>query len=272
MHTTNESVLSMAEAQYRKAEGISKSDLDYIAPPRTPAHFKALKDGLMPKVESPAMRMGSIIHRAVLEPDTMEGAYSVRPEKLDLRTAEGREWKTAQGEKEILTAAEWSTVIGVRDSVWAHPYAKRILKDAQTEMCLFAEDDGIVRKARLDALVGGSAIPDLKTAGSADPMEFERSLGRFRYHVQAAYYIDLCRLIGIPKDQFLFIVVEKEPPYAVAVYSLDQDAIDLGRMEYKRDLGMVKDCLEKGVWPSFTTDITVVSLPEYIRKQVEGLL
>jgi hypothetical protein len=265
-------VLTMAEAAYRRAEGISKSDLDWICPPRTPAHYKARRDGLVENVQTPAMRLGSLVHRAVLEPDTMAGAYVVKPEGMLFTTKEGKAWKAEQTAP-IITQDEADQIHGMVRSVWAHPMAKRILHNAKTEQCLFAEDEhGTIRKARLDALVGGSVIPDLKTSASADPQEFERSLGKFRYHVQAAYYIDLCRLVGIDKSDFVFIVVEKEAPHATAVYSLSQDAIDLGRMEYQRDLAAVRECTEKNQWPGFTEEITVIGLPAWMQKQAEGLL
>lgn len=265
-------ILTLSEEQYRASEAISKSDLDWIAPPRTPAHYRAKKDGLIASLTTPAMKMGALVHRAVLEPDTMN-AFITRPEGLDFRSKEGKAWRDENATKTILTHDEATTISSIVDAVWSHPVAKRIFKDAQTEQCLFAEDsNGMVRKARLDALVEGSTIPDLKTSACADAQEFEKSIGKFRYHVQAAYYLDICNLLGIEKRDFVFVVVEKEPPYAVAVYTLDEDAVRLGRMEYQRDIGMVRDCLEKDEWPSFPPDIRVVGLPMYIRKQVEGLL
>ena len=53
----NTGILSLPEKQYREAEGISKSALDYIAPPRTPNHFKAYIDGLLRVETTPAMRL-----------------------------------------------------------------------------------------------------------------------------------------------------------------------------------------------------------------------
>jgi threonyl-tRNA synthetase len=62
----NTGILSLPEGQYRAAEGISKSLLDWIAPPRTPAHYKAKVSGLITDEQTPAMRLGSMIHRAIL--------------------------------------------------------------------------------------------------------------------------------------------------------------------------------------------------------------
>lgn len=265
-------ILTMHEASYRASEGVSKSDLDWIAPPRTPSHYKARKDGLVETEQTPAMRIGSMVHRAILEPDTLAGAWVIKPEGMNFSTKEGKAWRAEQT-LPIITAEEAATISGMRDSVHGHPLAKQILAGAKTEQCLFAEDQhGMIRKARLDALVGGNLVPDLKTSASADATEFEKSLGKFRYHVQAAYYLDICNLLGIEKTEFVFIVVEKEPPYACAVYSLDQEAINLGRLEYQRDLALLRSCLESDKWPAFDTECKVIGLPAWMQKQAEAFL
>ena len=265
----NTGILSLPEAQYRAAEGISKSALDYVAPPRTPAHYKAYIDGLLRVETTPAMKLGQMIHRAILEPDALEVA--VKPEGLNLATKEGREWKAAQT-KTIITQDEYVTIKGMRDSVHAHPAVKRVLANARTEVSLFANgEDGVLRKARIDALPeSGNVIVDVKSCQSADPDLMSKSVAAYRYDVQAAYYLDICRLLGIDKSEFLFVCVEKQPPFAVAVYALDQTAIEWGRKQYQRDLAAIADCESKDEWPSFTTDITTLALPAWMQKQAEA--
>jgi exodeoxyribonuclease VIII len=267
----NSGILSLPEAQYRAAEGISKSALDYVAPPRTPAHFKAYIDGLFKTETTPAMRLGQMIHRAILEPDALD--VSVKPEGLNLSTKEGKEWKAAQT-KTIITQDEYVTIKGMRDSVHAHPAVKRVLDNARTEVSLFASgEDGVLRKARVDALPeGGNVIVDIKSCQSADPDMMAKSVASYRYDVQAAYYLDLCQLLGLDKTEFLFVCVEKTPPFAVAVYALDQDAIAWGRKQYQRDLAAVKHCMAEDHWPSFTQDITTLGLPSWAAKQAEAAL
>jgi hypothetical protein len=267
----NTGILSLPEAQYRAAEGLSKSALDYIAPPRTPAHFKAYIDGLLKTETTPAMRLGQMIHRAILEPDALE--VSVKPEGLNLSTKEGREWKAAQI-KTVITQDEYATITGMRDSVHAHPAVKRVLDDARTEVSLFASgEDGVLRKARIDALPeGGNVIVDIKSCQSADADMMAKSVASYRYDVQAAYYLDICALLGLDKSEFLFVCVEKQPPYAVAVYALDQQAIEWGRKQYQRDLALVKHCMAEDHWPSFTQDITTLALPAWAQKQAESVL
>ena len=269
----NTGILSLPEAQYRAAEGLSKSMLDWIAPPKTAAHFKAKLDGLIPDEQTPAMRLGSMIHRAILEPETVAGAWVVKPAGMNFATKDGKEWKAAQTAP-IITQDEADQIVGMRDSVWSHPAVKRVLANAKTECSLFANgEDGVLRKARIDALPeGGNVIVDIKSCQSADPDLMAKSVVSYRYDVQAAYYLDLCQLLGIDKSEFLFVCVEKQPPYAVAVYALDQDASEWGRKQYQRDLAAVKHCMAEDHWPSFTTDITTLSLPSWAQKQAEAAL
>jgi hypothetical protein len=267
----NTGILSLPEKQYREAEGISKSLLDWIAPPRTPAHFKAKLDGLIPDEQTPAMRLGSMIHRAILEWDTLD--YVVKPDGMNFATKEGKEWKAAQ-DKPIITQDEADTITGMRESVWSHPAVKRVLANAKTECSLFANgEDGVLRKARIDALPeGGNVIVDIKSCQSADADMMAKSVVSYRYDVQAAYYLDLCALLGLDKSEFLFVCVEKQPPYAVAVYALDQQAIEWGRKQYQRDLAAVKHCMAEDHWPSFTQDITTLALPAWAQRQAEAVL
>lgn len=267
----NTGILSLPEAQYRAAEGISKSALDYIAPPRTPAHYKAYIDGLLRVETTPAMRMGSMIHRAILEPDSID--WVVKPEGMLFTTKEGKAWRDAQTAP-IITQDEADTITGMRDAVRLHPAVKRVLASARTECSLFANgEDGVLRKARIDALPeSGNVIVDVKSCQSAAPEAMSKSMATYRYDVQAAYYLDICKLLGIDKSEFLLVCVEKTPPYAVAVYAVDQDAIEWGRKQYRADLAQIKRCEAEDHWPSFTEDITTLALPAWAQKQAEAVL
>lgn len=267
----NDGILSLPEAQYRAAEGISKSALDYIAQPRTPAHYKAYIDGLLRVETTAAMRLGSMIHRVILEPDTAD--YVVKPEGMLFTTKEGRAWRDAQTAP-IITADEEATIRGMRDAVWAHPAVKRVLAKAQKEVCVFASDShGMLRKGRFDALPeGGNVIVDIKSCASASPDAMSKSMGAFRYDVQAAYYLDLAALQGLDKSKFLLVCVEKTPPFAVAVYAIDDEAVEWGRKQYQADLALLRRCEAEDHWPSFTEEITTLALPAWAQRQAEAVL
>lgn len=258
----------MAAERYHAAAGASKSMLDVLAE-KTPAHLKAYQESEAHE-ETPAMIFGTILHRALLEPDSYTGAFHVRPEKMNFTTKEGKAWRDEHADKPILSADDSAQVSTMVSAVHTHPFASRLLTDARAEQSIFVEDgEGTLRKSRLDALTAGNTLPDIKTCESANLDAFERNIARFRYHVQAAYYLDNCKLAGIEKDAFFFICVEKSPPYAVRCLQMLPEVIDFGRALYQRDLQLYRNCLAKNEWPGWEITFSQCGLPAWEMRQLE---
>lgn len=258
----------MAAERYHAAAGCSKSMLDVLAD-GTPAHLQAYLQG-EGREETPAMVFGTILHRALLEPDTYQGAFHVRPEGMKFNTKSGIEWQAEHTDKPILGSDQSDAIAAMVSSVHTHPFAKRLLAGAQPEQSIFVEDgEGTMRKSRLDALTKGNVIPDIKTTESASLENFERSISRYRLHVQAAYYLDNCNLAGIDKQSFFFICVEKTPPYAVRCLQLMAEVIEYGRILYRRDLQIYRNCVESGAWPAWEDSYTEAGLPSWEMRQLE---
>lgn len=240
---------------------------------KSPAHLKAQMDGPIEREESPALRFGTEAHRALFEPETMDGAFHVKPEGLKFTTKDGKAWQEEHSDRPILTAEDARNLKGVVNAVHTHPIASRLLKNARFECSMFAEDaEGTLRKFRPDILPNsGNVIPDLKTVEDASPEAFSKSLSKYGWHRKAAYYLDGCRLLGREFTAFVLIAVEKLPPYAVAVYQVDPQAIILGRREYQRDLTVFRQCVATGNWPAYPTEISCISLPMWRQKELENL-
>lgn len=264
---------SLSFEAYKAADGVSKSMLDYLAHPYTPAHLRAYLDEPQPE-PTDAQRFGAIMHRSIFEPDTMKGAFAVKPIGMNFTTKEGKAWRDGQSDKTILTHAEATKIERSVAAVWKHPIAKRLLAGSDFERSLFASDSGgTLRKARLDVLPkSGNVLPDLKTCESAAAEDFEKQVLTYRYHVQAAYYLDICKLLGIPRTRFVFICVEKTSPFCVAVHELDTEVVEWGRRIYQRDLAVYRQCVKSNEWPGYPDDIGVVGVPVWARKQMEDTL
>jgi len=249
---------------YHASPGLSKSDLDRIA--RSPAHYVAAKQEVASP--TPAMRFGTAVHVAVLEPELFRGTYAMAP-VVDRRTKAGKEaWEEFQASgKQPLTSDEWAAIAGMRDSVMALPAVTRILSGGEAEMSLFhyLDDLGVRAKIRPDwANSDIATLFDLKTTRDASPDQFAKSCATFRYHVQAAFYSDVWRMrTGQPVRAFVFCAVEKEPPYAAALYVLDDEAIQAGRRSYRYDLETYATCREADEWPAYSTDVETLSLPAW---------
>ncbi len=253
--------------QYHRATpGISKSNLDDAH--RSIAHYLA---GLgAERKATPAMAFGEAFHARVLEPERFESAFAVSPE-CDLRTKDGRERMTAwraEHQGAIGIAAEWATSIdSMYDAVVSHPIAGRLFEGGDAEHSFWWRDreTGLTCKCRPDYLRPDAIAVDLKTAADASPEGFTRAVFNYRYHVQQAFYSDgIASVLGVPLGGFLFVAVEKDPPYAVAVYNLDDFASQRGRLDYQDDLARIKaHCDNPGVFTGYSPTIEEIRLPRW---------
>lgn len=257
---------------YHAGPGVSKSALDRMA--QSPAHYKEhVQHG---REETPAMKLGNVIHCAVLQPELFDATYAVAPD-VDRRTKAGKEAYAAFMAENVgkifISQDDRDMAERMRDAVWSHPAAKNLMTiKGQVEASCWAKDEptGLLRKCRPDKLLREfGVVVDLKTTEDASPGKFAKSCADYRYHVQAAYYLDTLALAGIEVDAFILVAVEKKPPYAVGVFQLEPEDVDLGRRAYRRDLDRLKACMEADHWPAYTEQIERIALPAWARKQEE---
>lgn len=69
------------------------------------------------------------------------------------------------------------------------------------------------------------------------------------------------------KRDFILIAVEKTAPFAVAVYKLDEETLEFGRLEYKKDL-QTYDLHQKNPdrWPGYDMNVQTMVLPRWAKK------
>lgn len=221
-----------------------------------------------------AMRFGTAAHAAILEPEEFAKGYIRAVEGIDRRTKEGKEaWAAFLAEAEgrqVLTADEYDKVLSVRDAVMAHPLAGSWLSSGEAEVSWFAaspDHPGIGLRGRTDRTVmvgdGTLLIADLKTTKDATAGAFTREVYQRGYHVQAAFYVDLLALCGEPVGHFAFIAAEKVHPFAVGVYHLDPEDLEVGRRVYKRLLATYAKCLAANHWPGPSPESIRAAAPRW---------
>jgi hypothetical protein len=225
------------------------------------------------------MAIGSAVHTHVLELDQWDARYVTAPEGINRRTNAGKaEWQafeTAATGRTVLAKADAELVMRMGHSVFRHPAAAMLLAmpgKAETTHMWIDEATGLQCKCRPDWLTDdGSLIVDLKTTEDASPSGFQKSVANWRYHVQAAWYLSgVAEATGTCPDQFIFIVVEKKPPYAVAVYAADAEMIGLGAKQAVRDLDTLATCKAANAWPGYSDQIETISLPPWMRPRPDG--
>jgi hypothetical protein len=263
----------MDNAAYHAHPAVSKSHLDLIA--RSPLHYWAryLDPNRVTPEPSPQMRLGTALHTHVLELSRWDEEIAVAPGDINRRTKEGREqWAAFEADaagKTVITADDAAQVQAMARAVFRHPAAAMLLglpgKAETTHMWTDAAT-GLECKCRPDWLTDdGSIVVDLKTTKDASPRGFRRSIGDYRYHLQAAWYLHgLEQATGKRPDQFIFICVESTAPYACAVYAADAEMVERGHEQAMRDLAKLAECRAAGSWPSYSEQIEPIGLPGWM--------
>jgi len=246
-----------SNADYHADPAISASHLHAVA--ASPYHYwsRFLAPGRPPSVQTAAMKLGSLTHCAVLEPDELSSRYDIAP---DRRTNAGKS-VAAEMEAagiEAVTAPEMEQAMAMAASVRSHQAAAALLRDGKAEQSFWWDDStGLRCKCRPD-WYNGTTIVDLKTTTDASPKGFAKSVAQWRYHVQQNHY-----LAGTFAERFVFIAVEKTYPYAVGVYELDETAALHGEAERRNNLQTIADCRAIAEWPGYGNTVQPLSLPNW---------
>lgn len=266
-----EGIFEMPDAAYRAAPGVSQSSLKVMIE-KSPLHFKWELEHPEPPTE--AQIIGNLVDHAVLEPWKIKIGEShwIRPEGMSFRTNEGKAWRDEHSDLPIISEKDAANITGMIKGVAAHPIARRIIADGQSGMSMFChhawDDYKTLRKGRTDKMAkdrwGHHIIGDLKTTEDASPQAFSKSASKYFYHVQNAYYFDLYRDIIGEEPIFVFIVIEKNPPYDCVLYRLTDEDVHTGRIRYFEALKRHGECKESGIWPGYSQDIQRLKLSDFI--------
>lgn len=226
--------------------------------------------------------LGHLAHKLILG----EGADLCIIDAADYRTQAAQEQRDAAravGAVPVLQH-EYDDALVMRRQVFEHPAAGQLLDEGVAELSGYWRDEptDIGLRFRPDWLtalpagLGGAAgwagrpvCVDVKTAASAQPWDFQTSTAKIGYHCQAAWYLDGLIAHGVEDPAFLFIVVEKVPPYPVSVVHLDDEAIAEGRRLNRQAIDTYARCLETGIWPGYSEDIVSIGLPPWALPDME---
>jgi hypothetical protein len=103
-------------------------------------------------------------------------------------------------------------------SVRRHPGASLFLNmagAAEESFYWIDEATGLLCKCRPDYRIPERRIlVDLKSCEDASPEAFARTIFNYTYYIQAGFYLDgVSQVLAEPYRTFIFIAVEKTPPY-----------------------------------------------------------
>ena len=215
------------------------------------------------------MKLGSLVHALVLEPETVTSRYACVP-KIDRRTKEGKAIYERiicehQG-KELVDYEVWEQAMRMAEAVTNHPECKQVFRSAcDVELELSYELFGAACKSKLDLVhQSRQLVLDLKTSGDVSPRAFSSSVATFGYHRQAAMYTAAVERLYAVRPRFVFACVSTSEPYIAACYELDSVAIDTGVGEIAQLIDELRTRTEHNDWTSdHAKGVNSISLPKY---------
>lgn len=254
---------------------LSSTGARKLLPPSCPAIFEYERRN--PPASTKVFETGNAAH------DTLLGGGP------EIVTCDYPDWRTKKSQDEAreirvrgavpILPHDRQAIDDMVASVRAHPFAGPLFAEGtgQAEASLFWTDErtGINRRARIDWLPEQTGrrliIPDLKTCKSAQRDEFAKSAMNYGYHQQAPYYLDGAVALELGDDPvFVFVALEKTPPYLVNVIQLDVTAMRIGASLNRQAIDIFAECTSTGVWPGYSNDVELASLPVWYERAHEG--
>lgn len=264
----------MTEAEYRKHPAVSRSELWHIS--ESPQKFKYRKEH--PDGETPSLLFGRAFHKMALEPDGFLDEYAITPD-VDRRTKEGKQkWQDFLDEVKTKTVLPEEMYLHAKEmcaSLRSVPLAQKLLNGPKETPFFWVDDiTGEACKCRTDCLntqYSRPIIVDVKSTTDASTEAFMRDAVKFGYDFQSAMYSE-----GVSKHiqqspLFVFIAVEKDPPYAVNILQADELFLRRGQNIFRELLGIYHECKVSENWYGYlgkNSQINTLALPAWAAKDL----
>lgn len=245
---------------------------------KSPKHYWSKYVDPERKEEEPTeeMKFGKALHCSILEPDLFKNNYMVIP-KIDKRTKDGKaeyaSYMQLSMGKEIISDENLKDIELMNNVLFSKDSSKLLKCGGLVEHELYWRDNefDIDCKAKLDVFIQpnnvfkNGVIVDIKTTQDATPDVFTRSIDKYGYYNQAAFYCNAVKQIYNTVDlpMFIIIAMEKTSPYEINFFELDNKSIKFGIRENKQLMSKYKECLTTGNYHGYEDKINSISLPAY---------
>lgn len=288
-------VYDMPAHVYHAIDALSASALKQIV--ASAKHYRVWRDS--PHESTPALIRGTCTHTAALQPDLLEGSVLVAGKcesangcKNNGRTLSGGRWYCGAHDKKlipdpipmmmdenetlvtpIIKPDDYATALAMARAIRDDRIAMSFIDGANIEASFFWIESitfthngkrysmEVPCKARMD-IVNGFSIADIKTCECSDTKEFQHSIEKYRYDIQAAWYIDGASkaMGGEEFKSFTFLAVETEATHCVGIYQCRipergpeaaDGIIGWGRKTYQELLQVYVMCQTEGRWPGY---------------------
>lgn len=265
----------MTEKEYRQHPAINRSALFKIT--ESPEKFKYYMDN--PEEPTPALLFGQLFHTMALQPEKLFEDFAVAP-LVDRRTKDGKlaysQFLNDNEGKVIIDENTFKTAEEMCKALKENSFVKKLFAgEKETPFFWTDEMTGEQCKCRTDVITeidGTNIIVDLKSADNAETEAFTRSAIKYGYDLQAAMYTEGVQKNTGKKYIFVFVVIEKKPPYAINILQADELLMRRGYDIFRELIGIYHDCKQTNNWYGFLGKYNMINnlaLPSYLAKEIE---
>lgn len=164
----------------------------------------------------------------------------------------------------LMAQAQRASQVVMMAFEYGKPEQSLIAKDAET---------GVWLKSRPDWLPDDPTmrfISDYKSCVTIEPRKLSNDAFKYGYHIQAAMQFDLVQAVmGVRPLGVAHVVQEKDPPYLADLRMFQPEALDYGRLIYRKALRTFSDCMARGKWPAYTDVPQYFETPPWVARQME---
>lgn len=226
------------------------------------------------------MDIGTIVHGMVLEGDE---SRLVIVEADDWRTKVAKETRdearrvglvpVLAGDMDMIREIAAAAKSAIANSELAEAFTPTAGKPEQT---LLWQEGECWFRSRPDWLTNDHRlIIDLKTtAGSAEPSQWIRTMLGNGNDLQAVLGLrGIKKLKPQSRCQFVFWVVEQNPPYASSFIGLSPQFLEMSEHKLERAMRLWSDCTMTNCWSGYPSQVCWIEPPswEWTREQEKGL-
>lgn len=252
---------NLPEQDYHADQALGNSSLRKLL--KSPAHFMYGEP-----VKSQSTEDGSIIHKAILEPDKFDETFVIATSDDIRRGTKAWDALIEYGNGRIpIKPSQADVARRMRDAAHSDPSIRGILRKFNPEVSYFADTGlGFRVKARFD--IDDSPVPeydfDLKSVASLT--KWEAHAEDYGYNMAVYHYPFVKSLVtGQPMKKMAFIAIEKEAPYVCQIFQPDDRVLEKGEADARRAYEIYAECLRKNEWPKPRAKVTPYGLPKWVK-------
>ncbi|WP_158782341.1 PD-(D/E)XK nuclease-like domain-containing protein [Pantoea sp. BAV 3049] len=230
----------ISNEDYHRDEAIGSTTIKAISVSPANLYFNPFKG-------SKSAHIGTAIHAALLEPELFEREFILEP---DINSRASKDYKALLAHTDaerIIIGSEVETINRMFESSRLNDdFMDYINTKGNSEVSMFTTCPitGLNLKCRFDRLSDSHPYPlDVKSCRDASQRGFSQAFGQYHYHVQAAFYLYVLKLVtGRELNQFAFFAIENNAPYRNCMYYIGEDSLTLGRKIMFEAMNKLVEC------------------------------